>query len=268
VQATVDSNGLKSQGVRPRIRPGAADRAFRPLHRWVWGDAQRRAAKLLRFAVTEADGGRDIARAAELTSDPLLRRLYLRHAMDEQRHAGLFRRRGRALYDDVRARGAGSNGGVEANWLAPGERGLDDLNVDRESPGSLLAFLHLSEKAAAQRFAVYHDVLAMDPATRDVFDDVLGDEAFHMNYTYAQLKRVSPRHHGLRLWGARLSRLWKGYLRVAAAIANVLGGIFLTLQYFIVLPLFALLAKRAARRESLGWKDARRQGAASLRSQY
>jgi hypothetical protein len=268
MQVTGDSNGGGARDVRPRIRPGAVDRMLRPLHRWVWADAHRRAAKLLRFAVTEADGGRDIARAAELTSDPLLRRLYLRHAMDEQRHAGLFRRRGRALYDGLRASGAGGEGGMEANWLAPGERGLDDLHVDRETPGALLAFLHLSEKAAAQRFAVYHDVLSVDPATRDVFDDVLGDEAFHMNYTHAQLKRVSPRHHGLRLWGARLSRLWKGYLRVAAAVANVLGGVFLTLQYFIILPLFALLAKRAARRDALGWKDARRQSPASLRAQY
>ncbi len=265
---TGDSEGVVGRNPRPRIRPGAVDSMLRPLHRWVWADAQRRAVKLLRFAVTEADGGRDIARAAELTSDPLLRRLYLRHAIDEQRHAGLFRGRGRALYDGLRSSGASGEGSIEANWLAPGERGLDDLRVDRETPGALLAFLHLSEKAAAQRFAVYYDVLAVDPATRDVFGDVLGDEAFHMNYTYAQLKRVSPRHHGLRLWGARLSRLWRGYLRVAAAVANVLGGVFLTLQYFIVLPLFALLAKRAARREAPGWRDARRQGPASLRAQY
>jgi hypothetical protein len=261
----VEARAGAAREVRPKIRPTTLDLALRPLHRWVWSDAHRRAAKLLRFAVTEADGGRDIARAAELTSDPLLRRLYLRHALDEQRHAGLFRRRGRALYESLPREATAS---VEANWLAPGERGLDDLSVDRETTGALLAFLHLYEKAAARRFALYHDVLAVDPATRDVFDDVLGDEAFHMNYTYAQLKRVSPRHHGLRLWGARLSRLWKGYLRIAAAIANVMGGVFLTLQYFIVLPIFALFAKRVARREAVGWKDARRIGPSSLRSQY
>ena len=70
---------------------------LRPLHRWVWLDTARRARKLLRFAETEADGGRDLVRAAEVTPDPLLRRLFLFHARDEQRHAELFRRRGAAL---------------------------------------------------------------------------------------------------------------------------------------------------------------------------
>jgi hypothetical protein len=158
--------------------------------------------------------------------------------------------------------------GTQANWLAPGERGLDDLRVDSESPGALLAFLHLSEKAAATRFAMYVDVLDIDPATRDVFNDVLRDEAFHMNYTHAQLKRVSPKHHGLRLWAARLSRLWKGYLRLAAALANVIGGIVLTVQYFVVLPIFALMAKRSARKELPGWTKSRAAGPQSILSQY
>ena len=241
------------------------DRLLRPLHRWVWSDAQRRAGKLLRFAETEADGGRDIARAAERTSDALLRRLYLRHAMDEQRHAKLFRTRGRDILATLASEGA--RDGFQANWLSPGERGLDDLSVDKEKEDTLLAFLHLSEKAAARRFAVYHDVLAVDPTTRDVFGDVLKDEAFHMNYTLSQLKRVSPRKHGVRLWWARLTRLWKGYLRIASAIANVMGGIVLAVQYFVILPIFALFAKQSAKRELPGWVDARGE-AATLRSQY
>lgn len=48
---------------------------FQLLHRYVWRDPARRARKLLDFAQTEADGGRDLVRAAELTPDPVLRRL-------------------------------------------------------------------------------------------------------------------------------------------------------------------------------------------------
>jgi hypothetical protein len=250
------------------------DRILRPLHRWVWADAHRSADKLLRFAATEADGGRDIARAAERTGDALLRRLFLRHAMDEQRHAALFRARGRAILASLPAPAAGANAErFQANWLSPGERGLDDLAVDEEREDTLLAFLHLSEKAAARRFVVYHDVLGADPVTRDVFRDVLKDEAFHMNYTLTQLKRVSPREYGVRLWWARLSRLWKGYLRIASAIANVMGGVVLAAQYFLVLPVFAFFAKRAAKREARGWveaagSDGTPRSVRSLRSQY
>jgi rubrerythrin len=228
------------------------DTILKPLHRWVWSDAHRRAHKLLRFAETEADGGRDIARAAELTHDGLLRRLYLRHAMDELRHADMFRTRGRAMLVTLPRQEAGA----EANWFAPGERGLDDLNVDRERDDTLLAFLHLSERAAAMRFAVYREVLSRDPETREVFETILRDEAFHMNYTRKQLERVSPRRHGLRLWTARLHRIWKMYLRFAAAFASVMGGLILAVQYFVILPVFALAAKRSARRELRGWTDA------------
>jgi rubrerythrin len=213
--------------------------------------------------MTEADGGRDLSRAAELTKDGLLRRLYLHHAADEQRHASLFRARGRAILSELPP---ATSEGFQANFLSPGERGLDDLRVEEEKDAELLAFLHLSEKAAAQRFATYHDVLAFDPTTREVFTDILRDEAFHMNYTYAQLRRVSPKKHGLKLLWARLTRVWKGYLRIATAIANVMGGIILTVQYFTVLAVFALLAKRASKRLPAGFTTGR--SSSPLSSQY
>jgi hypothetical protein len=88
-----------------------------------------------------------------------------------------------------------------------------------------------------------------------------------MSYTGTQLRRVAQRHGRSRLWRARLARLWKTYLRIAVALASVLGKVMLLVQYFVVLPLFALLAKRAARREQPGWSQcARARG--SARSQF
>jgi hypothetical protein len=87
-----------------------------------------------------------------------------------------------------------------------------------------------------------------------------------MNYTKVQLERVCPKRHGVRLFWARATRLWKGYLRIASAIAGVIGGAMLVLQYFVVLPIFALFAKRAARREGEGF--APRTKHPSLTGQY
>src|SRR5438128_3841827 len=123
----------------------ALDRLFAPVHRWIWRDHDRRVQKLLRFSETETDGGRDLLRAAELTSDPLLRRLYLLHASDEQRHGILFRRRAAAL---LHATGTLDE---RAAWLPPAGHGLDDLDVGRESDETMLAFLHVAEKSAASR---------------------------------------------------------------------------------------------------------------------
>jgi len=232
--------------------PSTFDSLLRPLHRWVWNDASRRARKLLSFAETEAGGSRDLSRAAELTRDPSLRQLFLRHAQDEQRHADLFRRRGREILSS-----SPHGSSFEANWLAPGERGLDELQVSEQNDESLLAFLHLSEKAAAGRFAIYGQVLDGDPDTRAMFARVLEDEVFHMNYTRKQLARLAPRKQGWRLWQARVGRLWKTYLRVANALASVMGTLILGIQYFLLLPPFALLAKRDARREAPGFRVSR-----------
>src|SRR5436309_6186472 len=207
----------------PLARGARLDRMLQPVHRWVWGDFERRVRKLLSFAEVEADGGRDILRAAEVTRDPLLRRLYLAHAIDELHHADLFRHRGAAL---LRTRSARASRFFNGSPL-PGGHGLDDLHVAEEPDHRLLAFLHVAEKSAAGRFAIYRDVVEDDPSTRAVFEEILRDEVFHMNYTYTQLARVMPRSYRRQVWWARGSRLWKRYLRAAAAVAGVMGGAIL-----------------------------------------
>src|SRR5580765_4741346 len=230
-------------------RGARVDRMLRPVHKWVWGDFDRRVRKLLAFAEVEGDGGRDILRAAEVTSDPLLRRLYLEHAIDELRHADLFRRRGAAL---LQLRATRSAGLFNASPL-PGGHELDDLSIDGEPDHRLLAFLHVAEKAAAGRFAIYRDVVDDDPSTRAIFEEILRDEVFHMNYTYMQLARVKPDGYKWQVWKARASRLWKRYLRLAAVTAGAFGFVTLTAIYFVVAAPFAWMAKRAERREPVGW---------------
>jgi rubrerythrin len=225
------------------------DRILWPLHRWVWSDFDRRVRKLIAFSKVEGDGGRDILRAAELTPDPLLRRLYLEHAIDELRHADLFRHRGAAL---LQLRATRSTALFNTNPL-PGGHGLDDLTIKGQPDYRLLAFLHVAEKAAAGRFEIYREVVDDDPATKAIFEEILRDEVFHMNYTYTQLARIRPKGYRRQVWQARASRLWKRYLRLAAVAASVIGVVMLTVLYFVALAPFAWLAKRAERREPVGW---------------
>jgi hypothetical protein len=224
---------------------------LRPLYWAIWSSPRRRARKLLQFSIVEAQGGRDLVRAAELTCDPALRRHFMAHARDEERHAWMFRSRGLALR-------AGQSGPGEAHltdWIAPGEQGLDGLRIADESDGSLLAFIHLSEGGAARDFAAYAGVLGLDPLTRNLFEHILKDEEHHMRYSLAELQRVAPGRERTLLWKARLRRLWKAYLRLAGAIANVISTVLLTLQYFVLLPPFALLAKRGEKHERSGWHE-------------
>jgi rubrerythrin len=220
-----------------------------PVHRLIWADPRRRARKLLEFAAVEASGGRDLVRAAELTDDPVLRARYLEHAHDEARHAAMFETRGRALRKQV----TGESKEGLADWMAPGERGMDGLDLSRETDADLLAFLHLSESAAARDFGRYARVINRDPATRILFQRILSDEDEHKAYTHAELRRIAPRRSRRVLWWARLRRLWKAYLRIATAMADVMAGAILTLQYFLILPPFAWMAQRRAKAEQPGW---------------
>jgi len=126
----------------------------------------------------------------------------------------------------------------------------------------------VAEKAAAGRFAIYRDVVDDDPETRAIFEEILRDEVFHMNYTYTQLTRVLPHTYRRQVWRARASRVWKRYVRLAAAVAGVLSTAVLTAMYFLLLPPFAWLARRAARREPPGWTTIARNGNDSPGSLY
>ena len=59
---------------------------LRLLAPFVWRNERKVAAKLDGFASTEAGSALDMLKAAELTDDPTLRRLFFRHAMDEAEH--------------------------------------------------------------------------------------------------------------------------------------------------------------------------------------
>ena len=248
----------------PAERRAAIDQLMRPVHQWVWGDMDRRVRKLLLFADVETDGGRDILRAAEITPDPLLRRLYLEHAIDELRHGVMFRERGTALLRTRAAKPRGVFGGTPL----PGGHGLDDLAIDGEPDHRLLAFLHVAEKSAAGRFTIYREVVGDDPETRAIFEQILRDEVFHMNYTYTQLARIRPGSYRRQVWLARASRLWKRYLRIAASLAGFMGAAMLTIIYFVLLPPFAWFAKRAARRDAPGWRSIPTDRIESRASQY
>jgi hypothetical protein len=101
-----------------------------------------------------------------------------------------------------------------------------------------------------------------------VFEEILRDETHHMNYTLAQLRRIEPRGKLRRLWWARAKRLWNGYLRLAGALAGLISGVVLTLFYAVVLPPFALLAKRAQQKEPLGWRATPPRGPDAMKGQY
>ena len=97
---------------------------------------------------------------------------------------------------------------------------------------------------------IYRDCVDDDPATRAIFEEILRDEVFHMNYT---LHAARPRLAGV-VPAPRVARARKPAVEALSARRGrpspaFIGDAMLTGMYFVLLPPFAWLAKRAERRE-------------------
>ena len=139
--------------------------------------------------------------------------------------------------------------------------------VDRDGHGRRVAFderillLHDDERRTF-RPAAAHASREARPVFRRLKD------AECCRFQFGLRRRIDEREASSRLWRARLGRLWKAYLRLASALAGVIGGVILTVQYFVLLPPFAWLAKRAGKREATGWNAIPPERNESLRRQY
>ena len=208
----LDQTSRRQRGYMEKLHQQGAplDRLLRPVHRWVWGDFDRRVRKLHRVrAMSKATAG---AISCAPPKSPRTRccagctwntrstscATPICSVSAAPPFSNCAPTRSTALFDTS---------------PLPGGHGLDDLSIEGEPDHRLLAFLHVAEKAAAGRFAIYRDVVDDDPSTRAIFEEILRDEVFHMNYTYTQLARVLPRSYRRQVWQARASRLWKRYLR-------------------------------------------------------
>ena len=191
------------------------ERILHPVHRWVWRDAHRCARKLMTFAATEADGGRDLSRAAELTADPLLRRLFLRHALDEHRHAELFRARGRTLLAALAPRRRRLVRGElarprRARARRPAGRGRGRRGAARLPP-PLREGRRRALRGLPRRHRGRGDARGLPP--------VLATRCSTCATREPARARRAASGIAAHLWVARAARLWKGYLRVATALA-------------------------------------------------
>jgi hypothetical protein len=219
-----------------------------------WRDRRHVAMHLEGFAATEAGSALDMLKAAELESDPKLRRLFFRHALDEARHAQLFRDAARRVHPD-------------------GVRAIPDRAVIRATRQNLykelglvrfIAFVYLSERRAARQFAAIARRFAADPVIADLFAKVLRDEKFHVAYSGFLLDRwrADGRNAEVRsaLLRVRAATAWTAWRRAGRVIGDLVARAMLLLVWALVLPLFALIERRRPRER--GWQP----GSAGVRS--
>lgn len=205
------------------------------------------------FAQAELASMIDLQAAANLTQSPARRALYIRQALDEGRHAGMFARRSAELR---RARGLLPLGPVVADTEHLFER-LGELRF--------LAFLHLGEARARRQLASHIRACKSlrDARSLAVLEAIVGDEAQHEDISFSLLVELAGGETAARravrraaLWDAY--RLWRRAGRWLAA--RVYAALMLVV--FVAVAPLALLV-RLVRPVRAGWENASREQASS-----
>lgn len=222
----------------------------------VWRSDVKIAAKLEGFAATEAGSALDMLKAAELTDDPALRRLFFRHALDEARHAQLFRAAARRI--DPRGRDAG--GASEYRLIHATRQNL----FERYGLVRFVAFVHLAELRGESQFRALRDHFRAGSDGNDLgelFARIAREERFHVAYSGKLLADWRREGRAREVWQAvarvRFTRAFDAWRRIGRLFGDHATRLLLGLLYLVLLPLFALIQRRRDPVRN-GWKRGRR----------
>jgi hypothetical protein len=179
----------------------------------VWRSPQRVARMLFSFANAQAASLVDLMIAARLTPSRARRTLYLRHALDEARHARLFTARSEEL------RGSAP---LPPQTISHPYSG--DL-YERLGEVRFLALVHRGEQRGRRRFESYraHFGRRLDHRMSALFDVVLADRRRHERYTGALLREMAggEREAARALRSAAAWDTWRIWRRAASNARSV-----------------------------------------------
>ena len=214
----------------------------------VWRLPGRPARLLASFAQAERGSSYDMLEAAERTEDPKLRIKYLRHSLDEARHARLFRNRAMALNPD-----RASAALMDANYLSSHGIIRSESLFERFGETRFLAFVYDAESRGLEQFQMYCDLKLPDPDTIDTLKRIIKDERFHRSYSGAELQRRSQKGQKSDVQQAMRAQYWsnpwEAWLRFGRVLGSVMGRFWLWLLYVLLVGFFRPFAKL----ESQGW---------------
>jgi len=210
----------------------------------VWRVPGHGARKLYGFAGAEQGSRIDLLQAAHRTTSQQRRALYLRHALDEARHAGMFWRRS----TDLRV--------AEGRAPFPPPRADTEDLFERLGELRFLAFVHRGEQRGRRQFELYarHFDRRGDARTRTLFEAILSDEHRHEGYTRELLVELAGSERAARaeLRRAALWEAWRSWRRAGRALAGAIYTLAMIAIYLVAGPIAAVAARLTRRRS--GWQ--------------
>jgi hypothetical protein len=197
-----------------------------------------------KFAATEQGSSYDMLCALENTQYPELRQKYLHHALDEARHARLFRGRALALGVNRELAALVDIGYLHDHGIVGGETLFERLGEHE-----FLAFVHDAEERGLEHFLIYLNSSQTDDETKKALKGITKDEHFHRAYSKAALDKYAPAQSTPLLNKVRRRRYKEAWMRIARTIGSVVSGFWLHIVYFVLVLPFRILT----RPEKAGW---------------
>lgn len=202
------------------------------------------------FSQAERGSAYDVIAALEQTARRELRRTYLFHALDESRHARIFRQRVQALGRQDRAEAALVDAGSLRATGIIGEAPLFEQMGELE----FLAFVYVVESLALEQFQVYCDHGMPDPDTIAALRAIADDEKFHISYSRRELDKYRAAGRGAEvraaLFRVRARRIWQAWLRLSRRLGDAVSTLWLWALYLVCVAPF----RPMARVERGGWR--------------
>jgi len=210
----------------------------------VWRIPGHAARMLFGFSLAEHGSMLDLASAARNAPTPERRAQYLRHMVDEARHARLFAMRSAELR------------------LASGQQSLGFPVADTEGLfeglGELrfVAFVHRGETRAQNQFEAYRNWFDRqgDKKSQALFAAIIRDEQRHAQYTYDLLVELAGGEERARaeLRAAFLWEAWRRWRRLGRFIAEKVYFVVMLLIYGVSGPLASLSGRG---KQVTGWVE-------------
>jgi rubrerythrin len=198
---------------------------------WSFRAPLRTAQLLHGFARTEAQSQLELRDAARACPDERRRALYLRHALDEARHARAF-----AEHAEELSRAAGGAG------FARPSAGSESL-FERLGEPRFLAFVHAGERRGRVEFETYARLARQRGALAlaQLFEGLIQDERQHEAYSARLLQDLAGPSEATRaLAFARRLQAWLAFRRAGRSVSRALYGLTMLALYAALAP-FALL---------------------------
>lgn len=221
---------------------------------WALGSPRARAKKLRSLAATERGSYLTLQWAAQETESSARAALYLRHAMDEARHARLFWERANAL------------------WPAEGPLLADSEDLFRRlGEREFLAFVTHGERRGREQFEIYERYLRGRGFLEDaeLFARIAADERHHESYSKKLLEEQagSDAEAARSLSKVRLWEAWRSWRRVGRRLSLGIYTCLIWALFPVILP-YALITRPLQKRQ-VGWRRPRleeaRPGGVNLR---